>query len=248
MNLKIVTYNIKKGFNELGNRFVLDQIRESIQQTGAQIVMLQEVVGENKILQKKHNNWPLRPQFEYLADKVWPHHSYGKNAVFEHRNHGNAILTMFPILTEHNLNVSVHRFEQRGLLHCEIKIPETGRRLHLFNTHLDLLAISRRRQIQQICNYINRHLPVEEPLLFCGDFNDWTMSGTPLINKHLQTKEIFSQLKGSTAFTFPSSFPVLSLDRVFYRGITPVSCGTLRGPGWSRLSDHIPLIAEFEIH
>ena len=47
--------------------------------------------------------------------------------------------------------------------------------------------------------------------------------------------------------TFPSRVPVFSLDRIYTRGLRCVSTTVPRGPSWARMSDHLPLVAEFEL-
>ena len=98
MKLKILSYNIHKGFDVWG-RFTLEKMKEALLTTGADILLLQEVVGENKDYLQHFKSTPHERQFEYLAGALWPHFAYGKNAVFPERHHGNAILSRFPILT-----------------------------------------------------------------------------------------------------------------------------------------------------
>ena len=49
------------------------------------------------------------------------------------------------------------------------------------------------------------------------------------------------------ALTFPSRVPVFALDRVYMRGLHCVSTFVPRGTMWSRMSDHLPLVAELEL-
>lgn len=247
MKLKILTYNIHKGFNTLGNLFVLRQIKQSLRQTGADILFLQEVVGKNLAHQNKVEHWPSEPQFEFLADSVWDHFSYGKNAVFESRNHGNAILSKYPLHLQENLNISNHQLEQRGLLHCQVILPKNGQPLHLFNTHIDLLAAGRKKQITKIRQRIQQETSPADPVLFCGDFNDWSMEIPKLLEPDLQLKEAHTILHGAPAKSFPAFWPFLRLDRVYYRHLHPLSCKSLSGPPWNQLSDHLPLLAEFTV-
>ena len=248
MKLRVLTYNIHKGFNTLNTRFLLSEIKQSIKDTQADLVFLQEVVGENIILRKKFKSWPTQSQFEFLADTVWKHFSYGKNAVFPSRHHGNAILSHFPILSETNLGISNHRWEQRGLLHLKIQIPpETGGIVHLLNTHIDLLASGRKKQIGKISAYIEKNIPKSEAIIFCGDFNDWVQKIGPELHVDHQLQEAHTVLMGYPAKTFPHFYPILSLDRIFFRGFKVVSCESLKHPPWAELSDHLPILAEFEL-
>ena len=47
--------------------------------------------------------------------------------------------------------------------------------------------------------------------------------------------------------TFPSRVPVFSLDRIYTRGFECRALLVPRGPAWSRMSDHLPLVAELEL-
>lgn len=247
MKLKVITYNIHKGFSTTGLSFTLHAIKEALRTTGADLMLLQEVVGENQKHQKNLTNWPQQAQFEFLADSVWPHYSYGKNAVFSERHHGNAILCRFPIVKEENINISINPREQRGLLHCEILIPEMKKTLHVFNTHIDLLHTSRLKQFEKILARAKSHLPDDSPFLFGGDFNDWTQELNPLFMQHLGVFESHTSIHKSLAKSFPSQFPALSLDRLYFRHVQVEKCSVLRGKPWSDLSDHLPLYAEFDI-
>jgi len=90
--LKILTYNIHKGFNAGNRLFVLHQIREALIATAADILCLQEIHEVNKHNEKKIADWPALSQYEFIAEKVWPYYVYGKNAVYAAGNHGNAYL------------------------------------------------------------------------------------------------------------------------------------------------------------
>jgi endonuclease/exonuclease/phosphatase family metal-dependent hydrolase len=246
MKIKVLSYNIHKGFNGLGTEFVLHHLRDALRETQADILFLQEVVGENVHHQRKIKEWPTLPQFEFLADTVWPHHSYGRNAVFAGRHHGNAILSQFPIVQIYNLNISVHRYEQRGLLHCQVEIPEMGKTLDLFNTHIDLLSSSRRKQTNKISEYIQSAIKNHHSFLMAGDFNDWPQELCSIIEKNTQAAEAFTRLHGRPAKSYPHFFPILSLDRIYFRGMAPISAEVLKHRPWNRLSDHLPLLAEFD--
>lgn len=248
MKIKVLSYNIHKGFNGLGTDFMLHHLRQALRETGADVLFLQEVVGENLKHKKNITNWPTQPQFEFLADSVWAHHSYGKNAVFSGRHHGNAILSQYPITETYNLNISNHKLEQRGLLHCQIQIPELGKTLELFNTHIDLLASGRQKQIGKITQYVQTSLKDHLPFLMAGDFNDWPQKLCSVLKTQLLAEETFRHLHGKPAKSFPHFFPFLSLDRIYFRGVLPLKAEVLTSPPWSQLSDHLPLLAEFELY
>ncbi len=45
--LRVLTVNTHKGFTALNRRFILPELREAVRSTGADLVFLQEVVGEH---------------------------------------------------------------------------------------------------------------------------------------------------------------------------------------------------------
>ena len=49
------------------------------------------------------------------------------------------------------------------------------------------------------------------------------------------------------ALTFPARLPLVQLDHIYVRGLTPLSLKVPRGRIWWRMSDHLPLIAEFQV-
>jgi endonuclease/exonuclease/phosphatase family metal-dependent hydrolase len=247
MKLRVLSYNIHKGFSGTGMKFTLHAIKQALRDTNADVMLLQEVVGENKKLGKSVMDWPLQAQFEFLADTIWPHFSYGKNAVFSERHHGNAILSRYPIIMEENINISTNRWEQRGLLHCEIALPELKDTLHIFNVHLDLLESGRKQQFEQILDRAKSHVPPNTPFLFGGDFNDWSESLHPMCIEHLGAYESHSAVHNTLAKSFPSFYPKLALDRLYFKHLKIVSSTTLTAGPWADLSDHLPLLVEFTI-
>lgn len=243
MKLKILTYNIHKGISGFGRRYTLEIIKNAIQDTDCNICFLQEVIGENKNLKSGH----IENQFEYLADKVWSYYSYGKNASYPKGDHGNAILSSLPIHSEHNLNLSVNKYEQRGLLHIQVQDPVSLSTIHLLNTHLNLRNPDRLKQFLSIQNYINSNINASAPLILCGDFNDWNIQIHNLLKTNLNLKEAYEEVHQKLPKTFPSLYPVAKLDRIYSRNLVVHSANTLKGDRWALISDHLPIFAEFNL-
>jgi endonuclease/exonuclease/phosphatase family metal-dependent hydrolase len=57
--------------------------------------------------------------------------------------------------------------------------------------------------------------------------------------------EVFEELTGAPAKTFPSVRPILSMDRIYVRGLKIHSAEILHE--WLKLSDHLGITAELEI-
>lgn len=245
MKIRILSYNIHKGFTIGNTDFILEHIRNAMREVNADILFLQEVLGDHRDSKCRIPDWETAIQFEYLADSAWPHFAYGKNAVYSEGHHGNAILSKFPIMDWSNQSISTNRFEQRGLLKAKILIPELEKEIILANTHLDLTQGGRNKQATLIIDDLKRES--DTPWILVGDFNDWNKKISTRIERELQAREAFKYLHGNYPSTFPSFMPLLSLDRVFLNKITPISAVTLGHGHWKKLSDHLPIYVELEI-
>ncbi len=245
--LKILTYNIHKGFSASNQRFVLHEIKQAVIETGADIVFLQEVYGEHSKLEKKHSNWPDHSQFEFIADRIWSHHAYAKNAIYDSGHHGNAILSKYPFTDWDNINVSMFKQASRSLLHGKISIPGVEIPIHLICVHLGLFGFERRKQLHTLIKRIKSHIPDDEPLIIAGDFNDWMLRAERFFHRELGISEVFKLQDGRYAKSFPAWMPMFKMDRIYSRGLMLENTQQLKGHHWRRLSDHTPLLAEFSL-
>jgi endonuclease/exonuclease/phosphatase family metal-dependent hydrolase len=244
-NITLITYNIHKGFGVGAVRFLLPKMREAIADLNPDFVLLQEVQGEHKRKQKRVESWPDIPQCEYMADTVWPHYVYSKNAVYHSGHHGNAILSKYPFEAVESVNLSASNRASRGILHTQLKFGEQT--IHLLCVHLGLFKAERAEQCKALMNRIEDLVPHNEPLLMAGDFNDWqTLLSRPLYDD-LGVEEAFVAVEGQHARSFPALRPALCVDRVYFRGMKVQDVACLQGNPWRRLSDHLPLYARFEL-
>lgn len=243
--LCVCSYNIHKGFSQLNRRMVIHELRERLRELDPDVALLQEVQGLHLKHGLRHANWPAQPQHEFLAGSGL-HAAYGGNAAYDHGHHGNAILSRYPILRSSNHDVTQHRLERRGILHCEIALPGAPV-VHCLCAHLSLTEGQRRRQLIALAAYIEKVIPSRAPLILAGDFNDWRQTASDWLAARLGLKEAFVELHGQAARSFPSRMPVLSLDRVYLRGLQPLTARVLWGAQWSGLSDHAPLAVELQL-
>ncbi len=242
--IRILTLNVNAGFDVTRRRFLLPALRDAVHAVDADIVLLQEVLGRHAGHARRHPQWPAQPQHEYLAHAIWPHHAYGRNAVFPEGEQGNALLSRFAISAVENRDVSIPGHEARGLLHARLDVP--GGDLHVICTHLGLLESHRRQQLRSLRRVVEQHIPDEAPLIVAGDFNDWRARGHDmLVDAGLQ--EAFHVAHGRLPRTFPARRPVLPLDRIYFRNAAVCSASVLSSRPWSQLSDHAGLFAELAL-
>ena len=239
--VRILTVNAHKGFSPLNRRYVLPELREAVRSQDADLVFLQEVLGSHRQHASRHPGWSDVPQYEFLADSLWPVFAYGRNAVYPDGEHGNALLSKFPILHHENLDVSVTGSERRGLLHAVLEVPGQAP-LHTVCAHLGLDERQRNKQLSLLCRLLDS-LPAEAPVIVAGDFNDWRqradahLAGSGLV-------EVFSQAFGRPARSFPARWPLLCLDRIYLRNAQARQPRVMGRKPWSHLSDHLPLSVE----
>ena len=148
--LHIATYNIHKGFSQFNRHMMVHELRERLRTLAPDIVFLQEVQGLHLAHAENHDNWPAASQHEFLAEDVWHATAYGRNVIYDHGHHGNAILSRFPIVHSHNQDVTHLQFERRGLLHCVVQLPGSAQTVHCVCVHLSLFGRSRRRQMETL--------------------------------------------------------------------------------------------------
>lgn len=215
--------------------------------TEADIVFLQEVTGENVLKALKYSESPQSPHYEFLADQKWPYYAYGKNAVYPHGHHGNAILSHYPIESNSNTDISTNRLEQRGLLHCCVRLPATDTRIHCLCVHLNLIRRGRRKQLYLLEQYIENTVPRDSPLVLAGDFNDWRNRDVLSFASRISLTDAVSIPFRKNVRTFPAKFPLVPLDHIFVRGAGVIRSCRHEGGIWKKLSDHAPLSATIDL-
>ncbi len=243
-SLRVLTLNTHKGFSFLNRRFILPELREAVRASAADIVFLQEVHGNHERHAKRYSNWPSTPHYEFLADSIWPDFSYGRNAVYPDGDHGNALLSKFPISEHRNLDISVDRHEQRGLLHSRLIVPG-HKEVHAICVHLGLREAHRLAQLKLLGALLDE-LPADAPVIVAGDFNDWRQRAHALLAQN-DMHEAFVQAFGAPAKSFPARWPLLCLDRIYVRNATTHEPQALSRRPWTHLSDHAPLAVEVRL-
>lgn len=149
------------------------------------------------------------------------------------RRYGNAVLSRYPIIATRCIDLSFGSREPRGALDADIDCH--GHPLRVIATHLGLRPAERRHQIRLLLQAFDTD---RMPVILTGDLNEWFVWGRPL-------RWLVSHFEAAPApRTFPSRFPVFSLDRLW---ISPrhrlVEVRVHASPLARLASDHLPLIA-----
>lgn len=246
MRLRILSYNIHRAIG-IDRRFRPERIVHILKHHQPDLALLQEVdvgVPRSRMLDLS----------EELADAAgYPHHAVGLNVELRQGCYGNATLSRYPILEQHNIDLTVSGRKSRGCLYTKVAINDTInpiRPLEVFNTHLGLSSQERVRQIGTLLRSPQlARLATDQGCLVGGDFNDWGTILTPIFTDILGFECATNHSRGYNKpyLTYPSFSPTGGLDKIFYRG--PLHL-IRRRRCWMRLtriaSDHLPIIADFE--
>jgi endonuclease/exonuclease/phosphatase family metal-dependent hydrolase len=247
MLLKVLTYNIHRAIG-VDRRFRPSRIVEILAHHDPDLALLQEV-DEGAPRSRE-----LDLARELGREAGYPHVAAGYNVSLRKGRYGNAILSRWPLTVHRNINLTVDDRKRRGCLHARVRIEKGHHGVHeldVFNLHLGLSARERTRQIGTLVRSPEfAAVPMGAPCLVAGDFNDWRAQLLPIFVEILEFKSATRHRFGYQAAirTYPSFSPTGALDKIFYRG--PVR---LLGARSCRLrvsrvaSDHLPIVAEFEL-
>src|SRR5262249_54359476 len=137
--VRLVTWNIHGGFGR-GGRHDPSRVAAVLEGMGCDLAAVQGGGGHGR-----HPGAELADHAAWLGRRLGWFVAYGPNLVLRGHPYGNAVLSRFPIAHARNYDLSIAKREPRGCLRVDLSLPE-GRSLHLFDLHLGLSGVERRRQ------------------------------------------------------------------------------------------------------
>ncbi len=247
MKLRILTYNIHRAIG-LDRRFKPERVEQIIRDHHPDIVMLQEV--DEGVPRSRE----LAMAKEIAANLNYPYFAMGHNVSLRKGYYGNATLSLYPIVRERNIDLTIDNKKRRGCQHTTIQIPRPDappQMLEVFNLHLGLSAQERQKQTSRLMHckeFVS--LDADMPCILAGDFNDWLSRLRALIIEGMDMKcatDVVTDKGVRSMKTYPSFSPRGGLDRVYYRGkLKLLSAEKCRHQVAKVASDHLPLIVDFE--
>ena len=247
MQFRVLTYNIHRAIG-MDRRFRPDRIIEILLHHDADIVLLQEV--DSGVPRSRE----LDLAKELASALDYQHYAVGHNVQLRKGRYGNATLSRYPILRERNIDLTIGNRKRRGCQHTTIQMEKVTGYLHnleVFNLHLGLSAQERTQQIGLLVRSGEfAALEKSQHCLVGGDFNDWRARLHPMFTEVMGFRcatELKSGYQRSIR-TYPSFSPTGSLDKIFYQGGIRLLASRHCRMRVSRVaSDHLPVIADFEI-
>ncbi|AGP79131.1 endonuclease/exonuclease/phosphatase [Alteromonas mediterranea 615] len=228
-----MTYNIHSGIGR-DKKHDYKRIGQFLASSGADVVLLQEMdtrPPERDTAQDvrdicAENTFKLIPSPAIREADGW---------------YGNAILTRYDVLSNDTVDVSQSGRQPRNVQIVELKTEKTP--LTVVNTHKGLKKLERRSQFSLLHEHLSQRLKEKQtPLVLAGDFNEWQFFSKAF--KGLNSL-LFQQKVGAT---FPSHFPVFSLDRVWVTDDIKVkACRKLKNAKTRVYSDHLPVLIDIEL-
>ncbi|HJW57635.1 MAG TPA: endonuclease/exonuclease/phosphatase family protein [Burkholderiaceae bacterium] len=224
--LTIATYNIH-GAVGTDHQFAPARVADVLREMQAGIIALQEVpLGGQGI----PNVLAMLEQATGFFVAEGPTYD-GANG-----RYGNAVLSRYPIHAVRSIDLSFGSREPRGALDADVDCH--GHSLRVVATHLGLRPAERRAQIRRLLQVFDTH---QMPVILLGDINEWFVWGRAL-------RSLVSHFQSVPApATFPSSWPVFALDRIWIRPRHRLVQVKVHATGLARIaSDHLPLIAHID--
>ena len=240
MRLRLITYNIHKGIGGVDRRYRPERIVETLLTYGPDVVLLQEV--DDGVPRSRRDR-----QVDLLGDALGlRHRAFQPNVELRTGLYGNAILSRFPLADVEHVDLSIPLKKRRRALlaHCRVPVNGHTRRLLISNLHLGLAGFERKIQLRRLLKSDTvAHTHHHTPAIAAGDFND--VYGT--LGKRLLEPAGFEPA-GRRVRTFPAALPLRALDRIYFRGdLRLVRCFAARSGVARQASDHLPIIADFEV-
>ena len=236
--LKVATYNIHKCVG-IDRKYSPERIVDVIRELDADIVALQEVLCHSQLHRRDH-------QAEFIAEELGMEYRLGENRQLNGGNYGNAVLSRFPIGSHENYDISVKKYEPRGCLRTDISI--NGRSVHFINVHMGTSFFERRKQVHKmLAEHVLDHPEFVGNRIVAGDFNEWINGVTTQLFRS-NFNSVDPRLHLGRARTFPGILPLVHLDNVYFDESFRLRNATLHRSRKALVaSDHLPIVAEFEI-
>jgi endonuclease/exonuclease/phosphatase family metal-dependent hydrolase len=230
--VRVVCWNIHHG-RGLDDRVDPERIAAELAALGADVACLQEVdVG---VARSDRIDLPLE-----LAQRLGFDAAFGKNLDYQGGDYGNAILSRWPIVEQHNLHFDMLRpNEQRGLLQARVNIA--GRDLWILSTHLDYRGDDAERR-QNVAQILGRAAELGPAVVLAGDFNDVPQSA---VHDALTAMfvDAFAVAGGGAGDSYPATQPKKRIDWVLVKdrgALVPVAARTVP----TAASDHRPVVID----
>jgi endonuclease/exonuclease/phosphatase family metal-dependent hydrolase len=238
--LTVMTYNIHHGAG-IDGVLDLERIAQLIEQSGADVVGLQEVDRHWDV----RSNWVDQPA--WFGQRLHMHYAYAANLDLPpvnpgepRRQYGTLMLSKYPIKNFTNTFLPLYPTgEQRGLAVADLKVR--GADLRFANTHLTSNNNAERlEQAQKVLQLLGGS---KTPTLIVGDLNA-TPTDPEIKTLTAVYDDTWAEVGVGPGYTIEAGNPTKRIDfQLHSAGLTPVKAAVPVTPA----SDHLPVVASFTL-
>ncbi len=225
----------------MDRRVSVARIAAVIAELDADIIAVQELLRAGETARSAVD------QVAFLAAALGDRFAFGENRTHRGRAYGNATFSRLPITFHENYDLTWrNRRERRGCLRTDIRTA-VGRTFHIYNVHLGTSPFERPHQARRLLSEeVLNNRALRGPRVVVGDFNEWTRGlATRLMGSTFKSVDL--RLLGRRR-TYPGLFPVFHLDHFYYDHALRLAAFQLHRSRLALIaSDHLPLVAEFEL-
>jgi endonuclease/exonuclease/phosphatase family metal-dependent hydrolase len=222
--IRVMTWNIHGGVG-MDGKFDLARIVKSIARHAPDVVALQEVDSRRCP--------PGGPSpFTFLREAIGHHGIEAKSITTVDGDYGQMVISRWPLLAVEIHDITVAEREPRRAIQTDVTAPSGTMRV--IASHFGLKRSERRSQARRLVE-MARHHPSTTVML--GDFNDWLW---PNSMRAALERELPAHTRHAT---FPSRWPLLSLDRVYCWPAGALLRSFVDRNSWLA-SDHLALVAD----
>jgi endonuclease/exonuclease/phosphatase family metal-dependent hydrolase len=232
--VRVATYNIHRG-RGLDGRLRLERIAAVLATIDADVVALQEVVGASPLREGQAADLGAALGMGWVMATT----RHLRSALF-----GNVVLSRFPVRHHVQHELTWKTCEPRACQRVDIALDDHT--LHVYNVHLGTSLLERRHQAERLAGIVHDRR-VTGPKVVLGDFNEWARGlATDVLAERLQSVDLRRHLRRRR--TYPSFFPILHLDHIYFEGKVEVLRVALPRDRMTMVaSDHLPLVADLRI-
>ena len=231
--MRVMTFNIQHALDYKRQIIDYDLFVNAIAEQNPDFCGLNEVRGKGWL--KGYAN-----QTKKLADGLGYNGYFGKAVTLDFGNpFGNALVCRYPLKSVETVIVPDPPKTEKGYYEtrCVIKavVEIDGKDILFLVTHMGLMLGERLNAIKVICDILDS---TDMPVILMGDFNN-----TPDAEEFKPLYERLTDTDRTGDYTYPSDKPIKKIDYIFYRGLECTRLETIN----KVVSDHLPIIAEFNV-
>lgn len=238
--VRIATYNVHK-CRGMDRRTDPLRIAAVLRDLNADVIALQEMMD-------LQDGDPVHEQARAVAAQFSDYEAYfGSNRLHQGGPYGNMTLSRLPVRMWKNYDLTWRNREKRGCLRTDVEMAD-GSVLHVFNVHLGTGFIERRQQGRALVGPgVLGHEELSGPRVVVGDFNEWTRGlASRLMADAFDSVDVKAHAKFGR--TYPGLLPLLHLDHFYFdKHLKLKTFRVCRTRASLVASDHLPLVAEFEV-